>query len=276
MDCPPVLPTELEREIFETTALMHSATIPPLLRVARRVLTWIEPLLYRTIFISERHPEMVRAVLSAMRSKPPDFFRTAVRHLALTSTRGTTVYERRQLLRLSAGVINFGCARRFVDSSDLPLLAEMQLQQLSVSLHELFGGSVDLSHSIFGTITHLQIFDALNESAMEIYAQLPALPALTHLRANFRLPWDILMTLLVKCPRLKLLLLLYPPYERRLYESLRIPQVYDLRFVIGMNDNYWDDWVAGAKGLPDNWSRGDDFVARKRRGNIDATCYWLD
>ncbi|KAJ7891811.1 hypothetical protein B0H13DRAFT_2039084 [Mycena leptocephala] len=253
MDCPPVFPTELEREIFETTALMHSGTIPLLLRVARRVLTWIEPLLYRTMVISEQHPEMVRAVLNAMRSKAPDFFRTAVRH---PSTRGTTVDERKQL--------------------DLPLLAEMQLQQLSVSLHELFGGSVDLSHSIFGTITHLQIFDAHNEGAVQIYAQLSALPALTHVRANFRLPWDILMTLLVKCPRLKLLLLLYPVHQRRLYGSVRIPQVYDLRFVIGMNVNYWDDWVAGAKGLPDGWSRGDNFVAQKRRGIIEATCYWLD
>jgi hypothetical protein len=220
--------------------------------------------------ISEQHPEMVRAVLNAMRSKAPDFFRTAVRHLALTSTRGTTVDERKQLLRLSAGVINFGCSRRFVDPSDLPLLAEMQLQQLSVSLHELFGGSVDLSHSIFGTITHLQIFDAHNEGAVQIYAQLSALPALTHVRANFRLPWDILMTLLVKCPRLKLLLLLYPVHQRRLYGSVRIPQVYDLRFVIGMNVNYWDDWVAGAKGLPDGWSRGDNFVAQKRRGIIEG------
>jgi hypothetical protein len=157
-----------------------------------------------------------------------------------------------------------------VDPGDLPLLAKMQLQQLSVSLHELFGGSVDLSHSIFGTITHLQIFDVLNEGAMEIYVQLPALPALAHLWANFRLPWDSLMTLLVKYPRLKLLLLLYPLYRKRLYELARIPQVYDLRFVIGMKDNHWDDWVAGAKGLPDNWSRGDDFVARKRRGHIDG------
>jgi hypothetical protein len=220
--------------------------------------------------ISEQHPEMVRAVLNAMRSKAPDFFQTAVRHLALTSTHGTTVDERKQLPRLSTGVINFGCSRRFVDPGDLPLLAEMQLQQLSVSLRELFGDSVDLSHSIFGTITHLQIFDALNEGAMDIYAQLPALPALTHLRANFRLPWDIPMTLLVKCPRLELLLLLYPLHRRRLYELARIPQVYDLRFVIGMKDNHWDDWVAGAKGLPDNWSRGDDFVARKRRGNIEG------
>jgi hypothetical protein len=36
----PVFPFDLEREVFETTALMYPATIPTLLRVARRILTW--------------------------------------------------------------------------------------------------------------------------------------------------------------------------------------------------------------------------------------------
>jgi hypothetical protein len=36
----PALPLELEREIFEKTALMHHREIPTLLRVARRVLVW--------------------------------------------------------------------------------------------------------------------------------------------------------------------------------------------------------------------------------------------
>ncbi|KAJ7107396.1 hypothetical protein C8R44DRAFT_857975 [Mycena epipterygia] len=38
-------PPELEREIFETTALLYPKTIPKLLRVARRVLFWKVPLL---------------------------------------------------------------------------------------------------------------------------------------------------------------------------------------------------------------------------------------
>lgn len=36
----PFFPVELEREIFETAALLYPATIPSLLRVARRVLVW--------------------------------------------------------------------------------------------------------------------------------------------------------------------------------------------------------------------------------------------
>jgi hypothetical protein len=40
MERDPVFPFELEREIFETTALMHPGSIPSLLRVARRILAW--------------------------------------------------------------------------------------------------------------------------------------------------------------------------------------------------------------------------------------------
>jgi hypothetical protein len=36
----PAFPPELEREIFETTALMYLGQMPTLLRVARRVLIW--------------------------------------------------------------------------------------------------------------------------------------------------------------------------------------------------------------------------------------------
>ncbi|KAJ7615540.1 hypothetical protein FB45DRAFT_935937 [Roridomyces roridus] len=43
------LPTELECLIFETTAIRHPGSIPRLLRVAKRVLEWTEPFLYRTI-----------------------------------------------------------------------------------------------------------------------------------------------------------------------------------------------------------------------------------
>jgi hypothetical protein len=35
-----VLPPELERELFETAAMMYPEEIPTLLRVARRILTW--------------------------------------------------------------------------------------------------------------------------------------------------------------------------------------------------------------------------------------------
>jgi len=60
-----------------------------------------------------------------------------------------------------------------------------------------------------------------------------------------------------------------------LYKSARTLNIYDVRFVIGVYYDYWAEWEAGAKGLPDAWAQGDDFVARKRNGDIEVTRYWL-
>ncbi|KAJ7495503.1 hypothetical protein FB451DRAFT_1387524 [Mycena latifolia] len=46
-----ILPLELERQIFELTAVSRPVSIPNLLRVAWRVKHWVEPLLYRTLVI---------------------------------------------------------------------------------------------------------------------------------------------------------------------------------------------------------------------------------
>ncbi|KAJ7618285.1 hypothetical protein DFH06DRAFT_1012088 [Mycena polygramma] len=94
----PVFPLDLKREIFETMALLHPSQIPTLLRVARRVLCWIEPLLYRTLRITESNPGMARAHLKAMKSKPPVFFR-AVRHIILDSSRILPLADSKDLLR---------------------------------------------------------------------------------------------------------------------------------------------------------------------------------
>ncbi|KAJ6533885.1 hypothetical protein DFH09DRAFT_1181010 [Mycena vulgaris] len=47
----PTLPLDLERKIFERTALSRPVCIPNLMRVAWRVQHWVEPLLYRTLVV---------------------------------------------------------------------------------------------------------------------------------------------------------------------------------------------------------------------------------
>ncbi|KAJ7131271.1 hypothetical protein C8R44DRAFT_850069, partial [Mycena epipterygia] len=75
-------PPEREREIFEIAALLYPGAIPILLRVARRVLVWIEPLLYRVVYVNGHPPysDMAHALLRATTTKAPDFFHV-VRHL---------------------------------------------------------------------------------------------------------------------------------------------------------------------------------------------------
>ncbi|KAJ6592524.1 hypothetical protein B0H19DRAFT_1364998 [Mycena capillaripes] len=70
-----------------------------------------------------------------------------------------------------------------------------------------------------------------------------------------------MMTVLLECPRLELLLF----HGRRPRDPF-----------MAVYENYIADWDTSAKGLPDMWSRADDLVARTRRGEIEATFYWLN
>ncbi|KAJ7677784.1 hypothetical protein DFH06DRAFT_560623 [Mycena polygramma] len=74
----PAFPLEIELEIFTTAAILYDETIPSLLRVAHRVLIWIEPLLYRKmLFEQSRQPYSAKSRLSAaiqsLQAKPLAF-----------------------------------------------------------------------------------------------------------------------------------------------------------------------------------------------------------
>ncbi|KAJ7443899.1 hypothetical protein B0H11DRAFT_452304 [Mycena galericulata] len=80
------VPPELERQIFEISALSRPRAIPRLMLAAWRVKEWVEPLLYRTIVLkygprADHYPAFtVDILLTSIRSKPA-FFRDAVRNL---------------------------------------------------------------------------------------------------------------------------------------------------------------------------------------------------
>ncbi|KAJ7834362.1 hypothetical protein B0H14DRAFT_3871403 [Mycena olivaceomarginata] len=268
----PLFPQELEREIFEHTALMHRGTIPTLLRVARRVLTWIEPLLYRVIRVGRGHEHMVQALLNLSKgARTPHFLHKAVHHLALDHV---SLDEGTEILRLCTGVINFACSTQLVDPSFVPILAELGVQRLALCLQALFGGApINLTHSLFRSVTHLDILGVVGvESAL---AEISALPALTHLCLDPAMPWDVLTKVLEDCPRLELLLVQWSIYNEAQYISAQEPCLYDLRLVIGLYYGYWEEWEAEANGVLVYWAEADDFVARKRRGEIEATRYWI-
>ncbi|KAK7062466.1 hypothetical protein R3P38DRAFT_3167467 [Favolaschia claudopus] len=117
----PVFPVELEREIFEHTALMFPHSIPSLLRVARHVYIWIEPLLYRVIRVGE-HPGAISALLNAAKAENL--------HNSSTKRCITSLSKRR----------------------DAPS------RRLAGNFRGLFGG-IDFTQPIYSSLTHLDIFD---------------------------------------------------------------------------------------------------------------------
>ncbi|KAJ7797756.1 hypothetical protein B0H14DRAFT_3547166 [Mycena olivaceomarginata] len=191
----PVLPPELEREVFETTALMHAGTIRTLLRVAKRVLIWpvfmppssqsnanfergIAPFLYRVICLNDDNRHVYSALLRVMETKTLKFIRDAVRHFAFVS-QSHSMAEAKRILPLCTGIVSFGCFISFLDPTVPALFVGTRVHQLVLELQSLFPpGCVNLAHPMFGYVTHLDILD--DSGVEKLLLDIRLLPALTH------------------------------------------------------------------------------------------------
>ncbi|KAJ7438915.1 hypothetical protein B0H11DRAFT_2293615 [Mycena galericulata] len=276
--CHDTLPAELEREIFEWTAITHPTTIPVLLRVARRVRLWVEPYLYRVVKVSSHPPYSIiqeDLLRPGPQSKPASFYQNAVRHLYLDQESEWSP----EVLRVCTRTRSFSATGRSPNPSLLLILLETDLRQLGVSLEHLFGGVryIDLNHPLFTSITHLDIFDDITESYyIQIPQQIASLPTLTHLCLNDHVPADILRAILSDCTNLHILVNLWHYSKVSEGRALaRNPPLKDSRFVVGMYQNYPREWEAGARGDNDCWRAAENFIAQKRRGAIPESRYWL-
>ncbi|KAJ7768252.1 hypothetical protein B0H16DRAFT_1882164 [Mycena metata] len=266
----PFLPADLEREIFEFASALHPGTIPALLRVARRVLVWIEPLLYTVIRTDAGR--MVPAVLRVMETKPPSFF-SSVRHICIGSSPSWSVDDTLTLLRLCPRLESFAYLPQH---GKLAMGVLIEVQRWSGCLVVLFpNGAIDLTLPLFQRVTHMDVFDGLDSSTPN--RGLTTMPALTHLSFSRSVPVDIIRRLLDECAHLRILINMLPnSYDRSRAEKIvarhQSAGMTDVRFVLVICRNYWSDWEVGARGGVDFWAAAEAFVARKRRGEIEATC----
>ncbi|KAJ7238059.1 hypothetical protein B0H12DRAFT_100962 [Mycena haematopus] len=277
----PVFPAELEREIFETAALLYPVTMPPLLRVARRVLVWIEPLLYRVIW-SDYGP-LDSALEQAMRTKSAGFFRRSVRHVYLGSHESNNTQA---LLRLCPDIVSLAYISPRGEPELLELLKDFRgIHRWSGCLEDLFDhpstSTIDLSLSVFRNVTHMDMFDDVDmntASTARLCAGLCALPALTHVCINRRVEAGILRNLLQGCPYLQVLVDMWASRISavEMVTAHRKAGVEDIRYVAAVCGDYWSDWDVGARVGTDFWAAADDFVARKRRGEIEGSCHLLE
>ncbi|KAK7060042.1 tyrosinase central domain-containing protein [Favolaschia claudopus] len=272
----PPFPPEIEREIFETTALKYPTFAPTMLRVAQHVHAWIEPLLYRVLVIDSE--PIALALLSAMSRKSPEFFHNAVHHIAVPLDTSTGVPNRlfsplEQVISLCTGVRSFGCMNAFLNPRFIPIFTGMHdLQRLSCSLEVLFDtlideeNWIDLTLPFFNTLTHLECFDFRPNSCVFVQ-KLLRLPKLTHLGIPEEYlrtaEQDGLFATLAECPRIQILSFQWDYENLRAYEAMKQPHIYDSRVVLAVSCG-WEDWEAEARGGLRYWSEADDFVARKR------------
>ncbi|KAJ7737316.1 hypothetical protein B0H16DRAFT_105665 [Mycena metata] len=288
----PFLPPELERKIFEIAASAGNTTIPPLLRVAKRVKIWLEPLLYRRVLIPSRPSSgepflsngdvmiSITALAAAMQRLPPGFLATHVHHLYLEVwAYRNSVYDRNRMFAALAGVTDLMLLNlRNFDGvpSLLEEISRLPLRRLHVRLAELFqsappaiGGvvRVDFSHPLFRNITHLSV---LSEFKRDWTTGLSLVPCLTHL--SFPNPAfdsdSLLVELFRACKILRVLVVLLDPYygdypaefHRMSQQEPRVVFV-KARQILG--------WHSGICGLGGYWEQAETVIEERRLSASD-------
>ncbi|KAF7311817.1 hypothetical protein MIND_00192200 [Mycena indigotica] len=293
------LPVELEREIFETTALMNAERIPTLLLVARRVLVWLEPLLYRTLHVGLTPADAGQ--FKALRAKSPAFIASAVRRLVLYEENNWDLDADNTLstFALCTGTTAVAVHGTIASAGLLPLLSKLQLTHFSGFLTDILPihpstvpAPGDLlpahgvrTHSFCKRLTHLDLFEPLaDESAAAalVLAVLPHLPCLTHLAiSHFEAIAEIaapLVGLLQSCARLQLLVVLNHDRSARTPSLARtratvgaVPEsLRDPRFVMCS----YQHWAEGVFTTPNFWTTAEHFLERKRRKEVDQNDFW--
>ncbi|KAJ7100908.1 hypothetical protein B0H15DRAFT_817655 [Mycena belliarum] len=273
MNTDPVFPPELERRIFETAASIYPGTIPILLRVACRVLIWIEPLLYRVVVFNRLngHFERVSAFMRKRNSRPPEFYH-AVREMILHRSGHWPLEVQRDVLARCTQLVGL-CSTIPLGPTFLPVLGAMHLRHLSIRLANLLDDQ-GLAHPAFASITHIYIRERPYETD-DICTQIPSMPALTHLSLNHARSTDVIRVLLAECANLEVLIVHFAS-ATAFAEWAQADPIDDVRFVCMPHTHCSLDWHTAIEGLPHPWSIAEDFVAAKGRKDIDAGEYWID
>jgi hypothetical protein len=238
-------------------------------------------LLYRVIIWDDlRHTEEeareTSAALRALRSKTAHFVHIAVQHVIIYFHGGSdhSTVDMDELLQRCTGGISFVCAGAYVTPRLLPILERIQVRRLSIHLQGLFEGhTVDLHHPLFSSVTHLYPFDSVGSPNDKdpFYLQLSLLPALTHLHVNVDFPYDAFSAVLAACRSLRVLATVWHPSRRGAAHKLADnPPVTDSRFVVLHMHYEWTSWERSALGEIDFWTRAEEFIARKARGEIEG------
>ncbi|KAF7313092.1 hypothetical protein MKEN_00995000 [Mycena kentingensis (nom. inval.)] len=245
---------------------------------------------------------MSTRLLHAIEAKP-NVVRDGLRYLCLDHANTLSSDGIHRLLQTARRVVDFTITTSDARPDLLPLLTAMpDLRRFTGPLHGLFGTrsliptrGIDPTHPFFNNITHLDIFDEPTGPFVKAagrdtptlatpstHETLSRLPALTHL--SFSNPsgesWTPVESLLADCPRLVVLVLLWPKWRapsRRQWANTS--PVRDPRLVCGVYDggrDAWADWENHAlRGEADFWERAEEFVKRKLCKDVDAECFWM-
>ncbi|KAJ7613207.1 hypothetical protein FB45DRAFT_939145 [Roridomyces roridus] len=278
----PVLPLDLEREIFEFAAYSRPLSLPALMLVAWRVKGWLEPLQYRVLLFQSvfsprtgqdgkrGYPFEDDEHFSRLKDTPVSLLRHSVRHLYLDSV----PHEVQDLLMSSCESIE---NLWFYSATSGPSILRhigphSHLKRFHGYLSHLFGGAqqIDFTHPLFSRLTHLELHldysDDLDPSNYPVWIGLAGIPNLTHLSfGEGFLP--VLPGVVERCTSLRVIVLLSMCTEPVVHPVAR-----DVRFVQVERPKYTLDWHTGALGGVDYWARAEGMIVGRSAGASDDDC----
>ncbi|KAF7293778.1 hypothetical protein HMN09_01173200 [Mycena chlorophos] len=282
MDASPLLPPELEHKIFELTAIAHPDSKPNFLLVARRAYVWVQPLLWRTLSVPKF--DYTRAL-----RQNPAHARTLLAHTERAIMRIPTwqhdfVYELLTVLSMCPSLTRLAFDRysnRIHRTLRFLLPTFTKLQRLTVHVNLLFEYEVNTLwlDNAFPALANLAFNDLRPREIREVLRPRSA-QTQTH-------PGRQLKIILNR---------MSPPTRGSGGLGLFIPFTVDLppefadedwqfgdieaelgvpmprRFVMKWNTS----WADGVDDAPNMWTRAEEFLQRKRRGEIAPECFWMD
>ncbi|KAF7313867.1 hypothetical protein HMN09_00544400 [Mycena chlorophos] len=279
------LPPELEREIFEIAAQEYPGTAPAILRIARRVFIWIEPLIYR--YIMTQHNADVRGVRYALPHKPAGYFEKHVRHLFLRVGEEDSDPEEMDELILSDDE-GYALLTRCTNIESLWIAgvagdAEARYIALVKRLPRIrkwCGGFIDMFRILrpqagqplapfYQSLSHVMLLEDVLPP--ETLVGLALLPSLTHLCLSDEQEASSFRDALQQCRHLQLLIGVYYTLESA-ERWTNNPPVSDDRFVVyaKLTLDLWIDWETGLRGDVDMWVAAESFIARKKRREVSG------
>ncbi|KAJ6482766.1 hypothetical protein C8R45DRAFT_1100017 [Mycena sanguinolenta] len=141
---------------------------------------------------------------------------------------------------------------------------------------------IDFTHPVFSRLTHLELIiytSFLLETNLDAWLGLSLLPRLTHLSFNETSFIVLCPHLLQACQSLRILVALWGTQvisrEEQRPESLARRLRNDFRFVLTTCALYKEDWIRGANGGKDYWTRAEEFAAARRAIGDVASSNWM-
>ncbi|KAJ7059418.1 hypothetical protein C8F01DRAFT_1144412 [Mycena amicta] len=274
-DNDPRFPRELEQEIFETAAELHPRTVITLLRVARRVHFWLEPLLYRYVHLQENGGPSEDAFLHAASSQPPGFLARGVRRVLLDFS--LQPLDAELLSQIYHAILAISTMMDPKMNAEIgPLIESLTLHRLAVCLDQLMPSLTSKDTDAFRFLTHLEVFDDLTaDTCQRISPFLVALPALTHLAFNEMLDAAMMQQLLDGCVHLQVFVILSmmsgsSTHRRAERWAVELP-IRDPRVVVTVYER-WFECISEES--VSYWCAAERFVEQKKLGWIDANEFW--